>query len=182
MRWERLFADLEARLEAQEHVGAAGDVADLVRAEHARLAVPDRLRAHLDEQLTWSFVSGDAPVSGRLLDVGADWVLIHAVTGDMLVPIAAVACIAGLSRHAVRDCGEVARRLGIGVVLRGLLRDRAVVSVRLAGDQWVTGTIDRVGADHVDVAVHPQDEPRRARAVVAVRCLLLPAVIGIAVH
>jgi hypothetical protein len=132
--------------------------------------------------LTWSFVSGDAPMLGRLLDVGADWVLVDAASGQMLIPIAAVACVGGLSRLAAPDASEVARRLGIGVVLRGLLRDRAVVSVRLPGDQYVTGTIDRVGADHVDVAVHPMDEPRRARAVIAVRCLRLPVVVAVVVH
>jgi hypothetical protein len=182
MRWERLFADLEARLEAEERAGLEGEVADLVRAERSRLAVRDRLRAHLDERLTLSFVSGDPPATGRLLDVGADWVLVEAAIGEMLIPIAVVASIAGLSRQAAPDSSEVARRLGIGVILRGLARDRAVVSVRLAGDQCVTGTIDRVGADHVDVAVHPQDEARRARAVVAVQCLLLPAVVGISVR
>ena len=182
MRWERLFADLEARLEAEERVSAAGDIADLVRAEHGQLAVRDRLRAHLDAELTWSFVSGDVPVAGRLIDVGADWVLVHTATGEMLIPIPAVQCITGLSRQAAPDPGEVARRLGIRVVLRGLARDRAVVSVWLGGDQWLSGTIDRVGADHVDLAVHPQDESRRARAVLEVRCVLLPAVLGIAVR
>jgi hypothetical protein len=182
MRWERLFADLEARLEAEEGIAVAGDVADLVRAEQAQLAVRDRLRAHLNEELTWSFVSGDPPMTGRLLDVGADWVLVEATGGEMLIPTAAVACIGGLSRQVAPDSSEVARRLGIGVILRGLLRDRAVVSVRFPGDQCVTGTIDRVGADHVDIAVHPQDEPRRARAVVGVRCLRLPAVVAITVH
>jgi hypothetical protein len=182
MRWERLFADLEARLEAEERATTDADVVDLVRAERARLAVRDRLRAHLDESLIWSLVSVGEPLPGRLLDVGSDWVLIESRSGEMLIPIGAVQGIEGLSRMAAPDSSEVARRLGIGVILRGLSRDRAVVSVRLPADQWVTGTIDRVGADHVDIAVHPQDESRRGRAVLGVRCLLLPAVVGITVH
>ena len=182
MRWERLFEDLEARLEFEERAAVDADVVDLVRAERAQLAVRDRLRAHLDELLTWSLVSVDEPVSGRLLDVGSDWVLIEVRPGEMLIPIGAVQCIEGLSRIAEPAPGEVARRLGIGVILRGLARDRAVVSVRSVGDHWVTGTIDRVGADHVDLAVHPQDESRRGPAVRGVRCLLLSAVVGIAVR
>lgn len=182
MRWERLFADLEARLEAEDHAATEGEVADLVRAERARLAVRDRLQAHLGERLTWSIVSGDPALTGRLLDVGPDWVLVAIASGELLIPIGAVQSIAGLSRFTAPEAGAVARRLGIGVILRGLSRDRAVVSVRLRDDQRVTGTIDRVGIDHFDVAVHPDDESRRARAVREVRCLLLPAVVEIAVR
>jgi hypothetical protein len=181
MRWEQLFADLEARLESEERAIAEAEVVDLVRAERARLVLRDRLKAHLGERLTWS-IAGDPALVGRLLDVGADWVLVATASGDSLIPIGAVHCITGLSRFTAPESGEVARRLGIGVILRGLSRDRAVVAIRLAGAQRVTGTIDRVGADHFDVAVHPEDELRRERAVREVRCVLLPAVVGISVR
>ena len=177
-----MFADLEARLEAEERAAMEGEVMDLVRAERGRLAIRDRLRAHIGEPLTWSLAGDEQALSGRLLDVGADWVLIAVTTGELLVPLAAVHSIVGLTRFTAADGGEVARRIGIGVILRGLSRDRALVRVRLCGDQHVTGTIDRVGTDHFDVAVHPDDEPRRERAVREVRCLLLPAIIGIAVR
>ena len=181
MRWERLFADLEARLEAEERAAVEGEVADLVRAERARLPIRNRLQAHLGEPLTWFLATGDPALPGRLLDVGADWILIATASGALLIPLAAVQSIGGLSRFTAPDAGEVARRLGIGVILRGLSRDRTMVRIRLRGDQRVTGTIDRVGADHFDVAVHPDDEPRRERVVREVRCLLLPAVVGVAV-
>jgi hypothetical protein len=181
MRWERLFADLEARLEAEERAVQAGDIADLVRAEHGRLALADRLRAHLGEILTWSLGSGDASLEGELLDVGADWVLVKSARGEALIPIVAVQFIGGLSRAARPEPGEVARRLGLGVVLRGLARDRAVVDLRLRGDLRMTGTIDRVGADHLDLAVHPADLPRRGDVVLGVRCLPMPAIVSVVV-
>ena len=182
MRWERLFADLEARIEAEERAATESEVIDLVRAERARLVVRDRLQAHLGTSLTWSFVTGDPVLTGELLDVGADWVLVATGNGESLIPLGAVQCIAGLSRFTGPEAGEVARRLGVGVILRGLSRDRALVRVQLRGGQRVTGTIDRVGADHFDVAVHPDDEPRRERAVREVCCLLLAAVVGIAIQ
>ncbi|HST86493.1 MAG TPA: hypothetical protein VLL08_32445 [Kineosporiaceae bacterium] len=182
MRWERLFDDLEAQLEAEERTAAEGEIADLVRAERARLAVVDRLKAHLGEPLTWALVTGEPALTGRLLDVGADWVLVATASGESLIPIGAVQSITGLSRFTAPEAGEVARRLGIGVILRGLSRDRAVVGIRLKGDQRVTGTIDRVGVDHCDLAVHPEDEPRRERAVREVRCVLLPAIVGVSVR
>jgi hypothetical protein len=179
MRWERLFADLEARFEAEERATADGDLIDLVRAERGRLTFRDRLQAHSGESLTWSLGFGEITEEGELLDLGADWVLVRTVRGEVLIPSAAVQYVSGLSRAASPVTGEVARRLGLAVVLRGLSRDRAVVSVRLRGDHRMTGTIDRVGADHLDLAVHPADQPRRSAAVLGVRCLLFHAIVGV---
>jgi len=181
MRWEQLFTDLEGQLEAEQRAVVDGDVADLVRAERARLTLPDRLRAHVGEQLTWSMGAGETSVTGELLDVGVDWVLLRARRGEMLIPLAAVHYVTGLSRAATPSTGEVARRLGLTVLLRGLSRDRAAVRVRLRSGEEMTGTIDRVGADHLDLAVHAADLPRRSEAVREVRCLLLPVITGVTV-
>jgi len=54
-----------------------------------------------------------------------------------------------------------------GRVLRDLCRRRAVDLVLAAGE--VHGTIDRVGRDHVDIAVHERGEARRPGAVREVR-------------
>jgi hypothetical protein len=182
MRWERLFADLEARFEAEEKAVQDGDVADLIRAELGRLTLKDRLQAHLGEVLTWSLGIGDQLLEGELLDVGADWVLIKAARGETLIPIAAVQQLDGLSRSVQAERSEVARRMGLGLVLRGLARDRAVVSVLLRGDRRLTGTIDRVGADHLDLAAHAADLPRRGGTVLAVRCLPIHAIVSVAVQ
>lgn len=179
MRWEELFTDLEAQLEAGRRWADAGEVGDLVRAERATLTLVDRLRAHLGQTLAWYLEDGEhaeGPVSARLADLGADWVLIGRSGGELLLPLAAVRGVGGLSRSAEPDRGEVARRLGLGVVLRGLARDRSAVAVRMAGSGTLTGTIDRVGADHLDLAVHPADEPRRGAAVRDLRCLRLAAI------
>src|SRR3954454_15728504 len=103
MRWERLFADLEARLEAEERAAAEGEVTDLVRAERARLAVRDRLQFHLGEVLTWSFVSGGQAMTGRLLDLGADWALVATERREVLIPLGAVQYISGLTRFTAPE-------------------------------------------------------------------------------
>jgi hypothetical protein len=113
-----------------------------------------------------------------LLDAGVDWVLLEE-TGlrEVLVPLAAVLAVTGVgSRSAAPGAeGEVARRLDLRWALRGLARDRAGVAVVLRDGTTVSGTLDRVGADHVDVAEHAPGEPRRASAVRQVRLVPLSA-------
>lgn len=182
MRWERLFADLEATFEADQRAGHDADVADLIRAERARLTVSDRLRPHIGAVLTWRLkpASGfDDPIQATLLDVGTDWILIASASGTMrrhlLIPSRCIDWIAGLSGVAQVDESQVAKRMGLTVVLRGLARDRVPVRVLTAAGQ-LTGTIDRVGADHLDLAMHDLEAPRRASQIREVRCIPLNAV------
>src|SRR3712207_719261 len=158
MRWVRLFADLEAQLESEERADFEAELGDLVRAERSAVALRDRLRAQVGSTLTWH-LRGQS-MEARLLDVGSDWALLRDARGDSLLPLAALVGISGITRAAALDDGPVARSLRLTIVLRGLARDRSPVLVTLAGGGALAGTIDRVGADHVDVAVHPLDQPR----------------------
>lgn len=171
MRWAALFADLEAQLAAVADADLAGEVADRQRLEVARLELVDRLRAAVGTELAVGLVTGateHAVVGGA----GPDWVLLEA-TGrpDALVPLAAVTWLRGLPSYArvAASVGAVESRLDLGFVLRGLARDRAVVRLELADRTAVTGTIDRVGRDFLDLAEHAVDDVRRAEAVQAVR-------------
>ena len=176
MRWERLFADLEAQAAAEERATWEIDVADLVRAEVGGLMLVDRLRAHVGAPLAWTFADGQGRAAD-LVELGADWVLLRSRPGEVLVPLGAVSSVAGLGRSAV--VAERPRGLRLTTVLRGLARDRQAVRVDLRGGTVLTGTVDRVGADHLDLAVHPLDEPRRPGAVVEVRIVPTPAVLRI---
>jgi hypothetical protein len=175
VRWEQLFADLEASLDAEDRAQFDAEVADLARAERAALTLADRIRAHAGGRLRLHLLDGDA-VQGSVSEVGADWVLVTGATGAVLVPLAAVVGVEGLSRAATA-AGRV--RLGLGVALRALARDRCYVRIRLRGVGDIGGTIDRVGADHLDLAVHPADEPRRVGAVSSVRTLPLAAILAV---
>jgi prophage tail gpP-like protein len=59
----------------------------------------------------------------------------------------------------------VAKRFGLGAALRAASRDRAVVELADVDGRLVTGTIDVVGADHLELAEHAADEARRSANV-----------------
>jgi len=174
MRWEPLFADLEAQLDRAEQAEALGEVAERTRLEWARTGLADRLRAAEDWPLRLVLDGGES-VTGRCTDAAPEWVSLGTDTGAALVPLHAVAWVSGLGREVAPEPGRVLRRLGLASALRALARDRAGVRLLTAGGT-VTGTIDRVGADHLDLAEHPPGEPRRASAVRAVLAVPFPAI------
>jgi hypothetical protein len=96
---------------------------------------------------------------------------------SVLVASAAVRTVTGLGRRtAVEENGVVRARMDVRWALRGLARDRSAVQVVLDDGGVLTGTLDRVGADHVELAEHPADVPRRAEAVQAVTAVVVAAI------
>ena len=153
MRWEALFADLEAQLDASDAAGLAAEIADLTRAERATVDLAGRLRAAQGGPATIVVAGGDT-VAGLLLEVAAQWVLVGDGVRRALVPLAAVAAVGGLAVRSAPSAGEVARRLGLGAALRALARDRVTVRVATDGGD-LAGRIERVGADHLDLVAGP---------------------------
>jgi hypothetical protein len=171
VRWESLFADLDAQMAELEAAELAGEVADRTRREVARFRLVDRLRPAYGHPVT-VFTLGGGKVAGRVAGVGTDWLLIaEDVRFECLVPLDAVTGITGLGdlTAAPGSEGKVAARLTLGYTLRGIARDRSSVAVVLRDATVVTGTIDRVGADFFEMAEHTPEEARRARAVRGVR-------------
>lgn len=177
VRWQLLFDDLEGQLAAAETAELAGEVAELSRLEAGRLALGDRLAASSGAPLAVT-LPGAGVVRGTLLDAGVDWLLLDEGAGrEALVPLAAVLGITGVGARTAAPGigGEVGRRLDLRWALRGLARGRVGVVLGLRDGTSATGTLDRVGADHVDLAEHGAGEARRAAAVRAVRLVPLGA-------
>ena len=200
MRWDDLFGDLEAQLEAAEAASVDAEVADRTRRESALITLGDRLGGSLGERVGVHVV-GAGRVDGHLLEVAAQWLLLAEDRGaEVLVPLAAVQALADLAASsspgsssppsssppssspgsglparsappsAAGSAGQARLRLGLGVALRALARDRAPVVVHLTGGATVEGTLERVGADFVELTEHPAAEIR-PRAGGAVRTL-----------
>ena len=159
MRWEALFADMEGQLAAADAADLLAGVPDLTRAERATVTLTARLRAAGTGSVVVR-VRGGELVTGAVLDLSEQWVLLGDGPRRALVPTAAVTGVRGLEAVSQPDGGVVARRLGLGHALRALARDRTAVRVATAG-AVVAGRVDRVGADHVDL-VAVVDGPGRA--------------------
>ena len=163
MRWDALFADLEARWDAEGRAERDAEVADRTRREHASIELLTRLAGHQGEVRVR--VAAGVVLEGLVLDVGKDWVLLEIPLRrrQALIPMSAVRAIEGLGRRSVS--ARTARRFGWGYAVRALARDRAVVQITDLDGTVVTGTIDIVGADYLELAAHPLDEARRSAAV-----------------
>lgn len=192
MRWDNLFDDLEGQLEQ----GLTSDEFDL-RAEEerlrlSRLSLRDRLvilseRAEPGPIRTVRLLLRDG---SRIVvtpdSFGRDWFAgeLHGdgtVVPQCVVPLEAIAGLL-LSRIQVEVSLDPSRptdvspplsaRLGLGFVLRDLCRRRLAVDLRLEAGQ-VHGTLDRVGRDHFDVAVHEPGQFRRESNVTEYRVVPL---------
>ena len=179
MRWDDLFADLEAQSEALEVAERAGEVAERTRMELAGIGVRDRLRGATGTSVRLRLVGGST-VDAVLTRVGPDWLLLSGGGRESVVALAAVAEVAGLGRSSVpAPDGAVQARLGLRSALRGIARDRSPVRIELTTGTAIDATLDRVGADFVEAARHAAGEPRRrgeVREVVLVPFTALAAV------
>jgi hypothetical protein len=179
VRWQQLFADLEAQFAEAATASERAEEASRARFEMGAVGLSDRLRGALGHPLVVR-CRGAGQVNGTLADTGPDWLLLEDDGGrDVLVASRAVLAVGGLGREtATTEPSSVVRsRLDLRRAIRALARDRASVQVLLEDGATVSGTIDRVGADHVELAEHAADVARRSDAVVGVRAVVLDAIV-----
>ncbi len=180
-RWDALFADLEAQAAAADHAERAAEIEERTRGELAGLGTVDRLRAADGTPLRLR-VSGGRSLRGVVRRVGPDWLLLGEDAGrEAIVPLAGVLGVRGLSRYSAVPvtAGAVASRLGLRSALRGVARDRLPVRLELSDGTGLDATIDRVGADFVEAAVHAPGEARRRHDVAEVELVPFAALTAV---
>jgi hypothetical protein len=163
MRWDDLFRDLEAQLAAGEAAEREAEVADRTRREAALLRLVDRALGATGCRVA-VLVLGAGDVQGQLREVGSEWLLLDEEGGrTSLVPLAAVLWLTGLTGRSdvTVSASGVFRRLGLGSALRAVARDRSTVALWLVDGSVLTGTIDRVGSDFLEVTERRPGEVRR---------------------
>lgn len=188
MEWDRLFEDLEDQFASGWEAERAALDAETERLRIARLDLRTRLGVLADEGSTVTAVLTDATrVRGRLRAVGADWAAVqpHEAAGLSLLPAHAVE-LWSLDHGALLTSGAAAEplsplreRMTFGFVVRDLARRRSGVTLRTRSGAVLAGTIDRAGADHLDLALHDAGSPRRARAVTGFRVVPFASVLSI---
>lgn len=150
MRWDALFSDYEAQMNAARADDWRAEVADRTRGERAAVELVARLSSARGQVLTFTLVDGQA-VTGHLHDCAPTWILLEDdAARSHLVPARAIAAVRGVGAVA-HHLSHVEQRLDITHALRALSRDRARVRVRTVGGD-VVGIISGVHADHIDVA------------------------------
>ncbi|GAA5161076.1 hypothetical protein [Ornithinimicrobium tianjinense] len=170
MRWHRLFDDLEAQLARQARQELEAEIVEHTRAERGQVTLTDRLTAGLGSAARLK-VWGLGWLDVRVVDVGDGWLLCEGEGGvvgrarELLVPSAAVLGVEGAAEAADTRRSVASRRFGLTHALRAISRDRAPVRAHDRAGDHLTGTIDRVLADHLDLSRHADDEARRAVAV-----------------
>lgn len=181
MRWDALFADLEAQGAVLEQMELDAEVAERTRGEVGGQELTDRARAAVGGQLQLRLWGG-LTVTGRLIQAGPGWLLVDEDGAhEALVASAGLLSVRGFGRRSAApgSAGVVESRIGIRHVLRAVARDRSQVRVHLVDGTVVDATIDRVGADFIDVASHPPGEPRQRTGGAETLLLVISAVAAV---
>lgn len=188
MRWDRLFDDLEAQASAEWEAERAALASESERVRLSRVALRDRLLVlrETGAQVRASLCVGSG-VEGPIAAVGADWFAVdRGPTAVSVVPFAALTGVqlphADLLHSAAGRVGQALReRVDLGFVMRDLARRRVPVLVDLVAGGSLSGTVDRAGADHLDLAVHDLDSPRHPAAVTGFRMIPFGALVQVIV-
>lgn len=191
MRWDSLFDDLEGQLAREKSLEEADIAAEEERLRLGRLDLRERLVAvHLAAAGSRYRISVILRGGTRSLlcpsSFGRDWMLAEGADGaraaTCIIPLAAIETVL-LTPDQVRDslvvaaaseAPRIADRLGLSFVLRDLCRRRRYVEV-LFTDGAERGTIDRVGRDHLDIAVH--EPPRRESMIAEIRLVSFDSIV-----
>jgi hypothetical protein len=188
MRWDDLFADLESQLEQKLSADEVDFRAEEERLRLARLGLRDRLASvHRAASLGVDTAMQLVLRTGGVVVVtpssfGKDWMAGEITDGTRhppfgIIPMDAISSVI-LTReqvYASLDAVEPAEtshalsaRLGLGFVLRDLCRRRQPLELRVPVGSF-HGTLDRVGRDHCDLAVHEAGSVRRESDVTEFR-------------
>lgn len=187
MEWSGFFEGLEAQLAAEWESERAALETETERLRVARLDLRARLHAAAAEHASVTVEVPGQSHSGTLASVGADWIGLTTDATFTIIPLGAVQSVSVDHSTMLRSAlpvppATLASRVTLGFVCRDLARRRVVVLLASVTGEVRTGTIDRAGADHLDIALHERHTPRRAADVDGYRMVPFAAVAWIRVE
>lgn len=201
MRWDNLFDDLEGQLEQELSAEEVDVRAEEERLRLGRLSLRDRIVAVVEdegrdaESSIRIILTNGTPLTVRPQTFGRDWFSAGVLDGStskvqVIVPMAAIASVVFTRAQAAASLtatpSELSQtslpaRLTLSFVLRDLCRRRSAVELSTVIGS-LHGTIDRVGRDHIDLAVHEAGEARRESAVRESRAIPLAQLLLVSVR
>lgn len=194
MTWEALFEDLTSGLESEWEYERAAREAERQRLRIAQLTCHERFTAlSTTGSAVAAYLRDGRVLTGEIVGAGADWLAVRQATPAVLdlVPEHAIVSVSS-NAQALRTTipqGEVATdaagllaRLTFGYIARDLARRRVPVRVHAQAGWQHAGTIDRAGADHLDLAIHDLDVPRRSGNIRAVHLVTFAHITSIALE
>ena len=180
VRWDNLFDDLEGQLENELNAEDLDLRAEEERLRLGRLSLRQRLTAVSNgpgpSRGTRLLLVGGQSLTVRPTTFGRDWLaadLLDAGAGEPqgLVPFTAIAAVVLRPEQVTPSLepepeatARLVDRIGLPFVLRDLCRRRKFLEIQTAIGV-ITGTIDRVGREHLDLAVHARGTARRSADV-----------------
>lgn len=172
MSLERMFEDLESRMDHLESEERRAVTEELTRAERAQVVVVDRLRGAVG-RVVRAHLQGGAVAAGEIVEVGADWVRLRSRADgrSTWLVIGTIVLFEDLPTR-VRELGRTRLRPpGLAAALRALARDRVLVHVATAAGE-MQGRIAGVGQDALDLRLLQTGEQHAAAGSRAVTILL----------
>lgn len=155
MSWEErllaVFDDLEQQAEGLALLERDAQVNELSHAAYRVVDLGARLHASPGRALTLG-VLGVGNLAGRVVRVGADFVVLEAAEHTWVVRCAALTWVRGLSDQAIgTDARTLPSKVGLGSVLRGFAEATVPLSVHISDGSVAQGRVRRVGADFVEL-------------------------------
>jgi len=146
-----LEATLDARLRAEDEALAEAAVQEVLSRRRLSEAMAGRLGSSVVAE------AGGHTVAGSIEAVNSDSVVIRGESGEeYLVALGGVAFSLKPSDSrpapAPRPASRGPGRLPLQVILRGLGRRRVAVTLTLLNGRMLSGTVEEVGADYLEIA------------------------------
>lgn len=196
MDFDTLFQDLENQLERELDSELVNRLDDEERERRAKLTLRERLlalqRSGSNELLT-AVIKDERQITFTIKNVGKDWVALEVrepaeIVGPVMCPLHVLSTvrlpaalvkesmgtpIGEVSDHDLRALAgsqRLAEKVNLAFVLRDISRRRKQVKIHTSLGA-ITGTIDQVGVDHLDLSTSSTRQLMNLRDILFVQIL-----------
>ena len=173
---ERIFRDYETQLAAENQRVVEAEARDVRRSEFAKIQQADRLAAQIGRSVRVN--TGDSlQWEGTLESLGKGWIQLQSHSENILIPMNSVNWWEGGTPFSTVEARSVSRSLSLGYAFRALTSARIPVRIfHNMGAVTTEGTIERVGLDFAEIALHPLEGHFRAQQISGWRTVQLSQV------